>query len=86
MRDNGYRVRSALLDILDDFYHGREVSEWVRIILEGRGAFGDVVLVCQGISTVDAIESDDRRLEWLKLAQQEFADFADFLVERISKR
>ena len=27
MRDNGYRARSALLDLLDDFYHGREVSE-----------------------------------------------------------
>ena len=58
----------------------------MRVILEGRGALGDVVLICQGTSTVDAVQPDDRRLEWLKLAQQEFVDFADFLVGRISEK
>jgi hypothetical protein len=80
MQHNGYRVRASLLDLLDDFYDKRAVSEWVRIILEPRGIYGDCVLICQGTSTMDAIESDGQRLEWLKLAKQEFSDFTGFLV------
>lgn len=86
IRHEGFYVKSDLLNLLDDFYDGREVSTWVRIIIESRGAYGDCVLICQGTATVDAIEPDDRRLKWLALAKQEFTAFTDFLIKQMSQR
>lgn len=80
IRDEGYRLRSRLLDLLDDFYTDRKTSTWLQIILESRGIYGDCVLICQGTTTVDAIKPDGQRLKWLALAKQEFADFTDFLI------
>lgn len=75
--------RGSLLDSLEEFYANRKSDIWVRLVVQSL-ANERSKLICQGASVIDRFEYDEERDKWLTRAQQEFDDFAHFLVERSS--
>ena len=73
--------RKRLSYLLDEFYVQHASKAKIIIINIGPGTSR---LVCEGFEVAEASSSADHSA-WLRLAQAEFASFADWLISRLDK-
>lgn len=73
-----------LFELIREFYKNRAVDESVRLIIKALGSgLGGYRIIPEGSIFFD-LKNKKERTMWLKKAQKELSDFAEFLCDKIN--
>lgn len=82
IREKNFAAFQTMIEILDQYYHDRNVSSGQRIVLIPWDDFGLFRMECQG-SRLQEFRTEPEKKECLKIYQQEMNDLAYYLRDQI---
>jgi len=81
LKAKNLREQERLMELLDEFYRGKEVPNDIRLVLEQRGIYGNARLVSTG-ERFQEIRPKREREERLEQYREEMRQFTEFLKQK----